>query len=72
MPPVIGLGLSTDWSPSLGATLLYSFNLLGIAAFVYVVDVFDRGIAPRYIKVRKALGWTLAFTAILSSLRQLC
>lgn len=66
MPPicVIGLGLSqADWSLSLGATLLYLTNLLGITLSCMLMFLIA-GCTPLH-RARKALGWTLAFTAIL-------
>ncbi len=66
MPPicVIGLGLSqADWSLSLGATVLYLTNLLGITLSCMLVFLLA-GYTPLHL-ARKALGWTLAFTAIL-------
>jgi uncharacterized membrane protein len=66
MPPicVIGLGLSqADWSLSLGATLLYLTNLLGITLSCMVTYLIT-GYTPLN-RAHKALSWTLAFTAIL-------
>ncbi len=66
MPPicVIGLGLSqADSSLSLGATLLYLTNLLGIT-FSCMLTFVITGYTPLN-RARKALGWMLAFTAIL-------
>lgn len=66
MPPicVIGLGLSqADWSLSLGATLLYLTNLLGITLSCMLTFLLA-GYTPLH-RARKALGWTLAFTAML-------
>jgi uncharacterized membrane protein len=66
MPPicVVGLGLSqADWSLSLGATLLYLTNLLGITLSCMLIFLIA-GCTPLH-RARKALGWTLAFTAIL-------
>lgn len=66
MPPVcvIGLGLSqADWSLSLGATLLYLTNLLGITLSCMVTFVIT-GYTPLH-RARKALGWMLGCTAIL-------
>lgn len=66
MPPicVIGLGLSqADWSLSLGATLLYLTNLLGITLSCMLIFL-SAGCTPLH-RAGKALGWTLAFTAIL-------
>ncbi len=66
MPPicVIGLGLSqANWSLSLGATLLYLTNLLGITLSCMLIFLMA-GYTPLE-RARQALGWTLAFTAIL-------
>lgn len=66
MPPVcvIGLGLSqADWSLSLGATLLYLTNLLGITLSCMLTFVIT-GYTPLH-RARKALSWMLACTAIL-------
>lgn len=66
MPPVcvIGLGLSqADWSLSLGATLLYLTNLLGITLSCMLIFLLTGYTSLR--RASKALGWTLAFTAIL-------
>lgn len=66
MPPVcvIGLGLSqADWSLSLGATLLYLTNLLGITLSCMLIFLFTGYTSLR--RASKALGWTLGFTAIL-------
>ena len=66
MPPVcvIGLGLSeADWSLSTGATLLYLTNLLGITLSCMLIFLIA-GYTP-LARASKALGWTLAFTAIL-------
>lgn len=66
MPPicVIGLGLSqADWSLSLGATLLYLTNLLGITLSCMLTFLMA-GYTP-LDRARKALGWALAFTGIL-------
>jgi uncharacterized hydrophobic protein (TIGR00271 family) len=66
MPPicVIGLGLSQgNWSLSLGATLLYLTNLLGITLSCMVAFVLSG--CTSFKRAKKALGWTLAFTAIL-------
>jgi len=66
MPPlcVVGLGLSqANWSLSLGATLLYLTNLLGITLSCMLVFLIT-GYTPLK-PARKALGWTLAFTSIL-------
>ncbi|MGF1673918.1 MAG: DUF389 domain-containing protein [Rivularia sp. (in: cyanobacteria)] len=66
MPPlcVIGLGLAqADWSLSVGATLLYLTNLLGITLSC-MVSFFISGYTPAK-QARKALGWVFAFTGIL-------
>ncbi len=66
MPPVcvIGLGLSQgNWSLSIGATLLYLTNLLGIT--LSCMFAFLLSGCTSFKRARKALGWTLAFTAIL-------
>ncbi len=66
MPPicVIGLGLSqANWSLSIGATLLYLTNLLGITLSCMLTFLIT-GCTPLQ-RATKALGWTLAFTAIL-------
>ncbi|MBO3461575.1 DUF389 domain-containing protein [Aetokthonos hydrillicola Thurmond2011] len=66
MPPVcvIGLGLSrADWSLSLGATLLYLTNLLGITFSCMLVFLIT-GWVP-LARARRALVWTLAFTSVL-------
>lgn len=66
MPPicVIGLGLSQgNWSLSLGATLLYLTNLLGITLSCMLTFLIA-GYTPLK-RARKPLSWALAFTAIL-------
>lgn len=66
MPPicVIGLGLSQgNWSLSLGATLLYLTNLLGITLSCMLTFLMT-GYTPLH-RAHKALTWTLIFTAIL-------
>lgn len=66
MPPVcvIGLGLSQmNWSLSLGATLLYLTNLLGIT-LACMLTFLVTGCTPLH-QARKALLWTLAFTSVL-------
>jgi uncharacterized hydrophobic protein (TIGR00271 family) len=66
MPPicVVGLGLShANWSLSLGASLLYLTNLLGITLSCMLTFLIA-GYIPLY-RARKALIWALAFTAIL-------
>ncbi|BAY65623.1 hypothetical protein NIES22_57300 [Calothrix brevissima NIES-22] len=66
MPPicVIGLGLAkSDWSLSLGATLLYLTNLLGISLACMLVFLFV-GYSP-FERAQKVLMWPLALTAAL-------
>ncbi len=66
MPPicVIGLGLSqANWSLSLGATLLYLTNLLGITLSCMLTFLIA-GYTPLN-RAHKALSWALVFTAIL-------
>lgn len=66
MPPVcvIGLGLSqANWSLSLGATLLYLTNLLGITLSCMLIFLAT-GYTPLY-RAKKALSWTVALTVIL-------
>ncbi len=66
MPPVCVIGLSlsqADWSLSLGATLLYLTNLLGITLSCMLTFVIT-GCTPLH-RAHKALSWTLAFTAML-------
>ncbi|MEG4491612.1 DUF389 domain-containing protein [Microcoleus sp. D3_18_C4] len=66
MPPicVIGLGLSqANWSLSLGASLLYLTNLLGITLSCMLTSLIA-GYTPLH-RARKALFWALALTAIL-------
>ena len=66
MPPicVIGLGLSqADWSLSLGATILYLTNLLGITLSCMVVFVVTG--CTSLSRGGKALRWTVIFTSIL-------
>jgi uncharacterized hydrophobic protein (TIGR00271 family) len=66
MPPicVIGLGLAQmNWSLSLGATLLYLTNLLGIALSCMLTFLLA-GYAS-FKRARKPLIWTVAFTTIL-------
>ncbi|NJM70004.1 MAG: TIGR00341 family protein [Scytonema sp. RU_4_4] len=66
MPPVcvIGLGLSqVNWSLSTGATLLYLTNLLGITLSCMLTFLLTG--CTSFKRARKALVWTLAFTAIL-------
>lgn len=66
MPPicVIGLGLAkSDWSLSLGATLLYLTNLLGIS-LACMLTFFFTGYS-RIDRARKALLWALALIGAL-------
>lgn len=66
MPPicVIGLGLSrADWALSLGATLLYLTNLLGIALSCMLAFLLT-GCTPLW-RAKKALGWAIALTSTL-------
>jgi len=66
MPPlcVIGLGLSqADWSLSLGATILYLTNLLGITLSCMLIFLLA-GYIPLE-RARKALSWTMAMIGIL-------
>ncbi|BAS58339.1 MULTISPECIES: DUF389 domain-containing protein [Leptolyngbya] len=66
MPPVctIGLGLAqTNSSLSLGATLLYLTNLLGIALSCALTFLLI-GYAP-FKRARKALIWMLVLTSVL-------
>ncbi|NEQ19862.1 MAG: DUF389 domain-containing protein, partial [Microcoleus sp. SIO2G3] len=66
MPPicVVGLGLSQgSLALSIGATLLYLTNLLGITLSCMLTFLLT-GYTPLN-RARKVLGWTLAFTAIL-------
>jgi len=66
MPPicVIGLGLSqANWSLSLGASLLYITNLLGITLSCMLTFLIA-GYTPLH-RARKAIFWALALTAIL-------
>ncbi|MEN9203119.1 MAG: DUF389 domain-containing protein [Thermostichus sp. DG_1_6_bins_120] len=66
MPPVcvIGLGLAhADWSTSLGASLLYATNLLGIA-LACMVTFLAMGYAPLH-KARSALSWMLGLVMLL-------
>ena len=66
MPPicVIGLGLAqASWWLSLGATLLYLTNLLGITLacmFTFLIAGYTT-----LTQAKKPLGWTLALTAII-------
>lgn len=66
MPPicVIGLGLSqVNWSLSIGATLLYLTNLLGITLSCMLTFLLTD--CTSFKRAKKALGWTLALTVIL-------
>ncbi len=66
MPPicVIGLGLAQlNWSLSLGATILYSTNLLGIALSCMLIFLLAGYTSMR--RARKPLFWALGLTAIL-------
>lgn len=66
MPPicVIGLGLSRgDWALSLGATLLYLTNLLGITLSCMLTFLLT-GCTP-FRQARTALAWTLSLTSTL-------
>lgn len=66
MPPicVVGLGLSQgNWSLSLGASLLYLTNLLGIT-LACMLTFLIAGYTP-FHRAHKALNWALALTAIL-------
>ncbi|MBW4564336.1 MAG: DUF389 domain-containing protein [Mojavia pulchra JT2-VF2] len=66
MPPicVIGLGLSQgNWSLSLGATLLYLTNLLGITLSCMLTFLIAG--YTSLSRAHKPLMWTLALTAVL-------
>ncbi|MBW4512225.1 MAG: DUF389 domain-containing protein [Scytonematopsis contorta HA4267-MV1] len=66
MPPicVIGLGLAQlNWSLSLGATILYSTNLLGIALSCMLIFLLAGYTSMR--RASKPLFWALGLTAIL-------
>lgn len=66
MPPicVVGLGLAqANWSLSLGATLLYLTNLLGITLSCMLAFLLA-GCTP-FKQAKKALGWATALTSIL-------
>ena len=66
MPPicVVGLGLAqADWSLSLGASLLYLTNLLGITLSCMLTFLLTGCTSVK--RARKALLWTLALTSIL-------
>lgn len=65
MPPicVIGLGVAkSDWSLSLGATLLYLTNLLGIS-LACMLTFLVIGYSP-FHQARKALLWALGLTNV--------
>lgn len=66
MPPicVIGLGLAQgSWSLSVGATLLYLTNLLGITLSCMLTFLLAGCTALH--RARRALSWTIAFTSML-------
>ncbi|BAZ09154.1 hypothetical protein NIES4071_09600 [Calothrix sp. NIES-4071] len=66
MPPicVIGLGLAQlNWSLSIGATLLYLTNLLGIALSCMLTFLIAGYTSIK--RARKPLFWTVALTTIL-------
>lgn len=66
MPPVcaIGLGLAaSDWSLSIGATLLYLTNLLGITLSCMLTFLIAG--YTRFRHARKALTWATILTVIL-------
>ncbi|MBD2465490.1 DUF389 domain-containing protein [Oscillatoria sp. FACHB-1407] len=66
MPPicVIGLGLSqADWSLSIGASLLYLTNLLGITLSCMLTFLLT-GCTPLR-RAKQALGWAIALTSML-------
>jgi uncharacterized hydrophobic protein (TIGR00271 family) len=66
MPPicVIGLGLAqNNWRVSLGATILYLTNLLGITLSCMLTFLLTGCTKSKH--ARKAVGFTLVFTAIL-------
>ncbi len=66
MPPVcvIGLGLAqANGALSLGATLLYLTNLLGITLSCMVVFLLSG--YTHFHRAKKAIVWTLALTAVL-------
>ncbi len=66
MPPicVIGLGLAQgDWRVSLGATILYLTNLLGITLSCMLTFLITGCTTVRH--AHKAIGFTLVFTAVL-------
>lgn len=66
MPPicVIGLGLAqNNWRVSLGATILYLTNLLGITLSCMLTFLLTGCTKSKH--AHKAIGFTLVFTAIL-------
>lgn len=66
MPPVcvIGLGLSqANWSLTIGASLLYLTNLLGITLSCMLIFLVTG--CTSFELAKKALGWILIFTAII-------
>lgn len=66
MPPicVVGLGLAqANWSLSMGASLLYLTNLLGITLSCMLTFLLA-GCTP-FKRAQKALGWAVALTSIL-------
>jgi uncharacterized hydrophobic protein (TIGR00271 family) len=66
MPPicVIGLGLAQrNWALSLGATLLYLTNLLGITLSCMLTFLLTGCTSLR--RAKKALGWAIALTSTL-------
>ncbi len=66
MPPICVIGLSlaqANWSLSLGATLLYLTNLLGITLSCMLTFLIAGCTSVK--RARKALLWTLALTSIL-------
>ena len=66
MPPIcaIGLGLAqANWSLSLGATLLYLTNLLGITLSCMLTFLLTGYTSLN--RARKPLIWTFAFTGVL-------
>lgn len=66
MPPicVVGLGLAqANWALSLGATVLYLTNLLGITLSCMLIFLVTG--CTSFQRARKAFFWTLALTSIL-------
>lgn len=66
MPPVcvIGLGLSqANWSLTIGASLLYLTNLLGITLSCMLIFLVTG--CTSFGLAKKPLGWMLIFTAII-------